>query len=425
MPKQWPAEAVEKRATKSLIPYARNARVHPDAQVAKVAASIQEWGWTNPVLIDEEGVIIAGHCRILAAERLGIKEVPVMVARGWSEGQRRAYVIADNKLALGSEWDDEALGLEFDELADLGFDLELTGFSLDEIAEIVQEQETFGSGSGPGGAQEDEDGDPIDPTADPVAQAGDVWACGPHRVVCGDATDPSTVARCLGGAVPGLMVTDPPYGVEYEPEWRNEALDPANRATGEVENDDRADWREAWKLFPGDVAYVWHASTRSQTVFDSLTACDFDVRSCLIWAKSRFAISRGHYHWQHEPCLYAVRKGKTSSWSGGRSQTTLWQLERSDDSADDATVHGTQKPVEAMARPMRNHDHDGVYDPFLGSGTTLVAAEKLGRVCYGIEIDPRYVDVIIERWQRLTGGEAVIEGTGETFNSRKGVEVDG
>jgi DNA modification methylase len=205
------------------------------------------------------------------------------------------------------------------------------------------------------------------------------------------------------------MVTDPPYGVEYDPNWRNEA-DRANgekigaHATGRVENDDRADWSEAWGLFPGDVAYVWHGGRYASAVQNSLESAGFDIRCQIIWAKSRFAISRGHYHWQHEPCWYAVRRGSKGHWTGDRSQSTLWQIEHN----KSETGHGTQKPVEAMRRPMLNNSSAGqaVYDPFMGSGTSIIAAETTGRVCYGIEIEPKYVDVAIQRWEQFTEKKA-------------------
>jgi DNA modification methylase len=197
------------------------------------------------------------------------------------------------------------------------------------------------------------------------------------------------------------MVTDPPYGVEYRPEWRNEALGEANRAIGTVPNDDRADWREAWALFPGDVAYVWHAGTKADVVAASLAACSFEIRCQIIWAKQHFAISRGHYHVQHEPCWYAVRKGRSAGWLGDRKQTTLWEinnnLAQNGARPEASTGHGTQKPLACMAKAIANHDSKAVYDPFLGSGTTMVAAQLLKRACYAVEFEPKYVAVALER----------------------------
>jgi len=251
--------------------------------------------------------------------------------------------------------------------------------------------------------------------ADPVSRPGDLWLCGTHRVLCGDATGADDVARLLAGVAPQLMVSDPPYGVAYDPAWRNRSGASRTDRIGKVLNDDRADWREAWALFPGAVAYVWHGALHATTVAESLVVCGFDIRSQIIWAKERLVLSRGHFHWQHEPCWYAVRKTGKANWSGDRKQTTLWQVPSRDQDA--ATVHGTQKPVELMRRPMLNNSAPGqpVYDPFLGSGTTLIAAETTGRVCLGMELDPAYVDVIVTRWQEFTGEAATLEGDGRSF----------
>ena len=246
-----------------------------------------------------------------------------------------------------------------------------------------------------------------------MTRLGDVWQLGRHRLVCGDSTDPATVERALAGVRPHLMVTDPPYGVEYDPAWRNRAGLGSTKRVGKVENDHRADWREAWALFPGDVAYVWHGALHASTVAESLTACGFQIRAQVIWAKDRLVLGRGHYHWQHEPCWYAVRG--QGHWAGDRKQTTLWQI--ASRAQDAETVHGTQKPVECMRRPMENNSSPGqaVYEPFSGSGTTLIAAEVAGRVCHAVELAPAYVDVAVLRWQAFTGQQAVLEGGRATF----------
>jgi DNA modification methylase len=417
----WPADAVERRSVSSLIPYARNARTHSDEQVGQIAASIREWGWTTPVLIDEDSGIIAGHGRVLAAQKLGIGEVPVLVARGWTEAQKRAYVLADNKLTLNAGWDADLLRVEFGELQALDFDLGLTGFSADEIG-IYLADKTEGL--------TDPDEVPEVPV-EPVTVPGDVWVMGNHRLICGDSTDALCVAKLLGSVRPHLMVTDPPYGVDYDPDWRNGALAGKPRADGKigggraiglVQNDSRADWREAWALFPGDVAYVWHGALHAATVADSLEEADFGVRSQIIWAKQQFAIGRGDYHWQHEPCWYAVRKGKPGGYIGGRKQSTLWQIDKPQKSE---TGHSTQKPIECMKRPIENNSSPGqaVYEPFSGSGTTIIAGEMTGRHIYAIELSPSYVDVAVERWQNFTGLEATLEETGETFASMKAKRV--
>ena len=400
-------QAMEIRQTpvSDLIPYANNARTHSEAQVARIAGSIREFGFNNPVLVDGGNGIIAGHGRVLAAQKLGLETVPAIELSHLSEAQKRAYILADNRLAEQAGWDAELLALELGELAELEVDLAGIGFDGAELDALL----------GHGAPDPREEATPDRPI-DPVSRPGDLWLLGRHRVICGSATDPDTVGRVLGGVVPHLMVTDPPYGVEYDPSWRNQTGAAKTRRTGKVLNDDRADWREAWALFPGDVAYVWHGALHATTVADSLIAAGFDIRSQIIWAKDRLVLSRGDYHWQHEPCWYAVKKRGKGHWAGDRKQTTLWQIANRDQDAE--TVHGTQKPVECMRRPILNNSSPGqaIYEPFMGSGTTLIAAETTGRVCYGIELNPAYVDVAIARWQNLTGQAAVLDGTEETFD---------
>ncbi len=406
--RQWPADKVERRSVASLTPYANNARTHSDDQVSLIAASIERYGFTIPVLIDENGQLIAGHGRVLAAQRLGLDEIPVMVAEGWSDDQKRAYVLADNQLALKAGWDNDLLAAELTGLGEVGFDLGSLGFDAAELGAIFNRPNT-------GRADPD---DEIEPPEAPITVLGDVWLMGGHRLTCGDSTSPETVSAVLNGAKPHLMVTDPPYGVEYDANWRNEAERPNGKsygasAVGAVQNDGRADWSVAWALFPGDVAYVWHAGRYASEVQESLAASGFDIRSQLIWAKTRLIISRGDYHWQHEPCWYAVRKGKTGRWSGDRSQTTLWSIThfKSD------TGHSTQKPVECMKRPIENNSKpgDAVYEPFSGSGTTIIAGEMTGRKVYAIELSPAYVDVAVLRWEAFTGRVATLEATGQTY----------
>lgn len=402
---EWPADKVERRAVADLFPYARNARTHSADQVAQIAASINEWGWTVPVLVDEDGMIIAGHGRVLAAHKLGLSAVPAMVARGWSEAQKRAYVLADNKLALNAGWDTELLKVEIEDLSAGGFDVELAGFSEIEVDSLLAQKTD--------GLTEPDETPELPNTA--VSETGDVWILGKHRIVCGSSTDADVVAKCLNGAVPHLMVTDPPYGVEYDPDWREQrGLAGSSSAKGVVLNDDRADWREAWALFPGDVAYVWHAGLFATVAGESLTACEFHIRSQIIWAKSNFAIGRGDYHWQHESCWYAVRKGKNGHYVGGRKQATVWSIDKP---AKSDTGHGTQKPVECMRRPIENNSLPGqaVYEPFSGSGTTIIAGEMTARSVHAIELNPAYVDVAVTRWQAFTGEVARLEETGETF----------
>ena len=400
--------AVELVPIERLLPYAGNARVHDGDQIARIAASIARFGWTVPALVDERGVLVAGHGRLLAARHLGLKEVPVIRLDHLTDAEARAYRIADNKLTEIAGWDEDALAAELARLGEDGFDLSLTGFGEEEIGRLLD-----GLVDDAGEAEEDQ---VSEPPADPVTRPGDLWLLGPHRLLCGDATVATDVERLLGKTVPHLMVTDPPYGVDYDPGWRNEAGVSATARTGKVRNDNRADWREAWSLFPGDVVYVWHAGVHARTVAESLEACGFRIRSQIVWAKPRFVLGRGDYHWQHEPCWYAVREGATGRWQGARDQSTVWTIGPGDE--DEATVHGTQKPVECMRRPILNNSTrgDAVYEPFCGSGTTLIAAENTGRVCLGIEIDPRYCDVVVGRWQKLTEGKAVLESDGRAFD---------
>ena len=400
-----------------------NPRTHSREQVVQIAASIREFGFVNPILVGVDGGIIAGEGRLRAAQTEGMREVPVIVLAHLSEVQRRALVIADNQLALNAGWDEQMLREQLAALQDQDFNLDLLGFDEQELARQLAEHE-----ASPGLTDEDEV--PEVPTA-PVTRPGDLWLLGPrkghpqHRVLCGDATARTDTARLLScQQLPLLMVTDPPYGVDLEPEWREQAgLNPRTRQGGKVANDDRIDWSAAWVLFPGAVAYVWHAGIHAAEVALGLQSCEFQIRSQIIWMKQHFAISRGAYHWQHEPCWYAVRGGETAHWRGGRRQTTVWEVANLNPfggegaAENEATGHGTQKPVEIMRRPILNHTRRGeaCYDPFLGSGSTLIAAESTGRICHGIDIDPKYVDVAVLRWQRYTGQKAMLDGDRRAF----------
>jgi DNA modification methylase len=400
-------QEIEQIKTADLVPYARNAKKHDQAQVAKLAGSIREFGFNNPVLIDADNGIIAGHGRVMAAQKLALASVPCLRLSHLSETQKRAYILADNRLAeLGGGWDAEMLKLELADLGDLDVDLDGIGFGADDLQDLELSKEPETS---------DVDAEPQIDKAEELrakwgVEPGQLWELGDHRLLCGDSTKKEDVEKALGGASPLLMVTDPPYGVEYDADWRNDAAQagcakfgrgaPGARAVGIVHNDDKADWQDAYVHFQGDVAYVWHAALHAGTVAEGLLQSGFLVRSQIIWSKSMHIISRGHYHWKHEPCWYAVRKGKTASWAGDRSQCTLWQIDRARASE---TGHSTQKPVECMARPIRNHDSEFVYEPFSGSGTTIIACEQLGRKCRAIEISPAYVAVALQRWADATG----------------------
>lgn len=399
----------------NIIPYARNPRKN-DAAVDKVAASLREFGWKQPIVVDGENTIIAGHTRYLAAKKLGMKSVPILIATDLSPQQIKAYRIADNRVAQEAQWDFDLLSLELDELQSLDVDLSLTGFDQEEIDSFI----ALGNATDEGLTDPD---DVPEEQEDVVTKTGDVWILGNHRLICGDSTSADDVARCLNGVQPHLMVTDPPYGVEYDADWRNR-MDRANgkpygaRAVGKVENDDRADWSEAFSLFPGDVCYVWHPPGALQIQFyQSLRNCNFEIRTQIIWSKSQFVIGRGNYHVQHEACWYAVKekKGATAHWNGDRKQSTVWNIDKPRKSE---TGHSTQKPVECMRRPIENNSNPGqaVYEPFSGSGTTIIAAEQTGRCCYAIEIHSAYVDMAIRRWQNFTGKDAVHESFSKTFN---------
>lgn len=404
------ADNIEQRPVAALTGYARNARTHSEAQLAQLCESMREWGFTIPVLVTEDDTIIAGHGRVEAAKRLGYEAVPVIVARGWTAQQIRAYVLADNRLAENARWDDALLISELEALTLDGFAIGLAGFSESDMDRLLH-----------GSRGRDDEDDVPEAPANPVTVEGDRWVLGPHRLVCGDATVAGVAQAALAGVRPSLMITDPPYGVDYDADWRNRVVmvegerrgTHGTRSTGKVLNDTRADWREAWQHFPGEVAYVWHAGIYADVVAGSLRACGFGIRSQIIWAKHTFVVSRGHYHWQHEPCWYAVREGKTAGWTGDRSQSTLWQIEH----RRSESGHSTQKPVEAMRRPIENHTSPGqaVYEPFSGSGTTIIAAESVGRVCHAIELNPAYCDVAILRWQAATRQQAVRERDGLTF----------
>jgi len=386
-----------------LIPSPRNARTHSDIQIAEIAGSIRAFGFTNPILVGEEGDVVAGHGRLAAACLLGLTEVPVVCLQGLTEIQRRQLMLADNRIALNAGWDLEVLRLELQDLSALGADLKALGFTKQELAQALTPRS--------GGLTDENEVPELGQTA--VAKYGDIWCLGAHRIACGDSTDASAVATLRGSSWPMLMVTDPPYGVNYDPAWRHRAGVNKSTRTGKVQNDERADWAQAWKLFPGNIAYVWHGALHATTVAESLEQQGFTIRAQIIWAKERLVIGRGDYHWQHEPCWYAVRS--KGHWTGDRKQTTLWSIPSGGQDTD--TVHGTQKPVECMRRPILNNSQPGdvVYEPFLGSGTTMIAAEATGRICFAMEIDPLYVDVAIRRWQAFTGQKALLDSDSRPF----------
>lgn len=395
-----------------LKPLQGNLKDLPSANYEKLKKSFTEKGLFIPMFVwkqAHEFFLLDGHGR----ERLFSKEKPVFVGSDGRESYDVPCIVVDAKDLKDAKEKILLISSQFQKITQEGLD----EFTFDFEDSWVKENASFDAISGfemdepvKGGLTEDEAVPPV-PSV-PKSKIGDIYQLGSHRVMCGDSTNKEMVEMLLGGGVPVLMVTDPPYGVEYDPDWRNHASRDGSlthtigaTAVGKVLNDDRADWKEAWALFPGNIAYVWHSAIHASEVDLSLQAAGFEIRSQIIWAKHRFAISRGHYHWQHEPCWYVVRKGQTGNWNGDRSQTTLWEI--SHNACD--TGHGTQKPIECMLRPIENNSKQGelVYDPFLGSGTTLIAAEKTGRTCYGMELSPQYVDVIVKRWEDFTGKQAV------------------
>ena len=387
----------ETRKLKDLMPWALNPRQINSEQARRLLESLEEFGQVQTIAIDPEGVIIDGHQRLhvwAAEEKFGPEyEVDVRVAsRHLTDRERMKLTTRLHAAGAVGEWDYDVLAnwdVEPEELVDWGFTEEELGlnFRFPELSEG--------------------DVDDLVNRADELrekwgVERGQVWLVGRHRVMCGDSTDADDVARLLVGNVPELCITDPPYGVDYDPEWRQKAaaeghLAYAARRVGEVTNDDQADWTEAFALVPGQVVYCWHAGRMSSETQGMLEGCGFEMRNQIIWVKPHFPISRGHYHWRHEPCWYAVRKGRKSLWIGDRKQTTIWEITL-DKNVEGG--HSTQKPVECFARPLRNHKGD-VYEPFLGSGTALVAAEQERRTAYCMEIAPKYVAVSLERASEL------------------------
>jgi DNA modification methylase len=374
--------------------------------VAQVAASIKEFGFTNPILLDGKHGVIAGHGRLLAARMLGMGEVPTIELAHLSEAQRKAYIIADNKLALNAGWDEGVLRLELEELQGLDFDISLTGFDGDELAGLLEAEEVEGN----------TDPDEIpEVSEEPVCVLGDVWELGRHRLMCGDCTSADDVAKLMDGHEPNIMVTDPPYGVSLDLSWRDEALGSKAMGAGNsnvVQNDDRSDWTDAWALFQGNIAYVWHASSFTDIVLESLRRVGFEACQQIIWNKSVMVMGRNDYHFKHEPCWYVVRKGKNHSWKGDRKQTTVWDAAPPNHimggSDEEKTAHPTQKPAVLYEKAYLNHTNQGeyVYEPFGGSGTSVVVCEKINRRSLTLEIDPKYCDIIIKRWEDFTGEKA-------------------
>ena len=410
MTPHWMADKVEPWPTARLIPYARNARTHSDEQVAQIAASIVEFGFTNPVLAGSDGVIIAGHGRLAAAQRLGLTEVPVVVLDHLTPTQRRALIIADNRIAENSGWDPELLRLEIDALRDDAFDLSLTGFDADALAELFEGDEPDQTG------QTDDDQIP-EVQETPISKPGDVWFLGPHRLLCGDATKQESYEALLCGDRVDMVFSDLPYNVNYA----NSAKDKMRGTHRPILNDNLGDQFGAFleaSLVPmlqhcRGAVYIAMSSSELDTLQTAFRAAGGKWSTFIIWAKNTFTLGRADYQRQYEPILYGWPEGKQRHWCGDRDQGDVWHIKKP--AKND--LHPTMKPVELVERCIRNSSKPGqtVLDPFGGSGTTLIAAEKSGRQARLMELDPKYVDVIVRRWQDWTGQEARCAATGVSF----------
>jgi DNA modification methylase len=379
----------EKPILTKITPYAKNAKKHPQAQLKQLAASLREFGWRQPVVVDKNNTIIVGHGRMLAYETFpeGINEPWIVEAHDLTPTQAKAYRLADNKLNE-SDWDMALAVEELKELDAAGFDIEITGFDKDLLLEA------------------DAKDDVVPENAPPVAKLGSLWALGEHRVLCGDSTDKASVERLMGQFRADMILIDPPYNVDYTGKTKD-ALKIENDKKqsgayrdfliGAFQNLDDA-------LKPGGVFYIWHADSEGLNVRLAADAVGWKTRQCLIWNKNVMVMGRQDYHWKHEPCLYGWKDGSAHLWNSDRTQTTVLNFERPSRSES----HPTMKPVELMAYQMTNNTKgkDIVLDGFLGSGSTLIAAEKTGRICYGLELDPKYVDVIIKRWEDYTNLKA-------------------
>jgi site-specific DNA-methyltransferase (adenine-specific) len=388
---------ITQKKVDSLIPYVKNSRTHSDAQVAQIAASIKEFGWTNPILVDGDNGIIAGHGRLMAARKLGYKEVPTIELADLTETQKRAYIIADNRLALNAGWDNEMLTIELNDLLADGFALELLGFDPKELNALLEPEIVQGL--------TDEDAVP-DVPEEPKTKLGDIYQLGNHRLMCGDSTNVEAVVELTGGAGVDMLLTDPPYNVAYE------------GGTGlTIQNDDMEDLqfrqflRDAFVtadtvMKKGAVFYIWHADLEGYNFRGACQDAGWTVRQCLIWKKSSLVMGRQDYHWKHEPCLYGWKDGAGHLWAADRKQTTILEFEKPSRNGE----HPTMKPVALFEYQMLNNTKGGdmVLDLFGGSGTTMLAAEKHGRHAYLMELDPKYCDVIVKRWEDFTGKTAVL-----------------
>ncbi|WP_031597624.1 site-specific DNA-methyltransferase [Ferrovum myxofaciens] len=405
---------IEQRSIEVLIPYARNARQHSDAQVAQIAASIREFGWGSPILVDGHNNVIAGHGRLLAARKLGLTEVPVVPMTHLTDIQRKALILADNKIGENSTWDNELLGLELAELKDADVDLDLTGFSAEEWDTLINGEESTKEGL------IDEDAVP-EVTENPISKTGDIWIMGEHKVLCGDATKAEDYKALLGDELVDMTFTDPPYNVNYA----NTAKDKMRGKNRPILNDNlgenfqgflEAACQNILNVTKGAV-YIAMSSSELDTLQSAFRSAGGKWSTFVIWAKNTFTLGRADYQRQYEPILYGWKDGADHYWCGARDQGDVWQIKKPQKN----DLHPTMKPVELVERAVRNSSktRDLVLDPFGGSGSTLIACEKSGRRARLIELDPRYVDVICRRWQEFSGQEAKRASDGAKFEVLK------
>ncbi len=389
----WPVE--------KLIPYVRNARTHSEEQVAQIAASIAEFGWTNPILAGSDGIVIAGHARLLAARKLGLTGVPVIVLDHLTETQRRALVLADNRLAMNAGWDEDMLRVELASLKEDDFDLDLVGFSEEEIEALLSGSEETHEGL------IDEDAIPEEPER-AVTAPGDVWLLGPHRLLCGDATQMADVERVLAGGLADMVFTDPPYNVDYEGKTARKLKIGNDALAGKFYDFLRDACANMIAVSKGAI-YICMSSSELHTLHRAFTDAGGYWSTFVIWAKHHFTLGRSDYQRQYEPILYGWRKGADHFWCGARDQGDVWFIKRPAASQG----HPTMKPVELVERAIRNSSktRDTIFDPFGGSGTTLISCEKSGRQARLIELEPKYCDVIVRRWEQFTGKQARLEQT--------------
>jgi site-specific DNA-methyltransferase (adenine-specific) len=396
-----------KKKVSDLIPYINNSRTHSEEQITQLISSIKEFGFTNPILLSPDNSIIAGHGRLLAVKRLGYEEVPCIIVQGLTKTQIKALIIADNQLALNAGWDLEKLSVEIEGLKDEDFNIDILGFNDDFIKDLL-----FKENQG----LTDEDDVP-ETSEQSITKLGDIWKLGNHKLICGDSTLLNSYEKLFGENKADLLMTDPPYNVDYEGGTKDKLT---------ILNDSKSDndflqfLTDAFNncainLKLGCSFYIFHSDWFGLEFRQSIKNTDLEMKQNLIWQKNSLVIGRQDYQWQHEPCLYGWKKGASHSWYSDRKQTTIIKFDRPTKSK----LHPTMKPVGLIEYLIKNSSkqEDIILDPFLGSGTTLMACEKLQRFCYGIELDPKYCDVIIKRWQQFTGKEAIHEQSGKTYNS--------